>query len=53
MQHRKLTFNLTFIQIDSESAKNVGANLERITADLKQMKQETAALTAQLQSKAS
>ncbi|KAL0133102.1 hypothetical protein PUN28_000697 [Cardiocondyla obscurior] len=39
-------------QIDSESAKNVGANLERITADLKQMKQETAALTAQLQSKA-
>lgn len=44
---------VTFIQIDSESAKNVGANLERITADLKQMKQETAALTAQLQSKAS
>ena len=40
-------------QIDSESTKNVGANLERITADLKQMKQETAALTAQLQSKAS
>ncbi|XP_070166150.1 coiled-coil domain-containing protein 22 homolog [Polyergus mexicanus] len=40
-------------QIDSESAKNVGANLERITADLKQMRQETAALTAQLQSKAS
>ncbi|CAL1678069.1 unnamed protein product [Lasius platythorax] len=40
-------------QIDSESAKNVGANLERITADLKQMKQETAALTAQIQSKAS
>ncbi|XP_012233025.2 coiled-coil domain-containing protein 22 homolog [Linepithema humile] len=40
-------------QIDTESAKNVGANLERITADLKQMKQETAALTAQLQSKAS
>ncbi|KAH0949806.1 hypothetical protein HN011_010228 [Eciton burchellii] len=40
-------------QVDSESAKNVGANLERITADLKQMKQETAALTVQLQSKAS
>ncbi|EZA49409.1 hypothetical protein DMN91_008877 [Ooceraea biroi] len=40
-------------QIDSESAKNVGANLERITADLKQMKQESAALTAQLQNKAS
>lgn len=40
-------------QIDSESAKNVGANLERITADLKQMQQETAALTAQLQNKAS
>ncbi|XP_072745612.1 coiled-coil domain-containing protein 22 homolog [Anoplolepis gracilipes] len=40
-------------QIDSESTKNVGANLERITADLKQMKQESAALTAQLQSKAS
>ncbi|XP_046598581.1 coiled-coil domain-containing protein 22 homolog isoform X1 [Neodiprion lecontei] len=38
-------------QIDSESAKNVGANLERITADLKQMKQETATLMAQLQSK--
>lgn len=38
-------------QIDSESAKNVGANLERITADLKQMKQETATLTAQLQNK--
>ncbi|XP_035740613.1 coiled-coil domain-containing protein 22 homolog isoform X1 [Vespa mandarinia] len=40
-------------QIDTESAKNVGANLERITADLKQMKQETAALTAQLQSRSS
>ncbi|XP_076643832.1 coiled-coil domain-containing protein 22 homolog isoform X2 [Halictus rubicundus] len=40
-------------QIDSESTKNVGANLERITADLKQMKQETAALTVQLQSKSS
>ncbi|KZC07998.1 Coiled-coil domain-containing protein 22 like protein [Dufourea novaeangliae] len=40
-------------QIDSESTKNVGANLERITADLKQMKQETAVLTAQLQSKSS
>ncbi|XP_076625012.1 coiled-coil domain-containing protein 22 homolog isoform X2 [Colletes latitarsis] len=40
-------------QIDSESVKNVGANLERITADLKQMKQETAALTAQLQNKSS
>lgn len=40
-------------QIDSESTKNVGANLERITADLKQMKQETAALTTQLQNKAS
>ncbi|XP_076173096.1 coiled-coil domain-containing protein 22 homolog isoform X2 [Ptiloglossa arizonensis] len=40
-------------QIDSESTKNVGANLERITADLKQMKQETAALTAQLHSKSS
>ncbi|XP_015596825.1 coiled-coil domain-containing protein 22 homolog [Cephus cinctus] len=38
-------------QIDSESTKNVGANLERITADLKQMKQETAILTAQLQNK--
>ncbi|XP_015187507.1 PREDICTED: coiled-coil domain-containing protein 22 homolog [Polistes dominula] len=38
-------------QIDTESAKNVGANLERITADLKQMKQETAALTAQLQNR--
>ncbi|XP_046747901.1 coiled-coil domain-containing protein 22 homolog isoform X2 [Diprion similis] len=38
-------------QIDSESAKNVGANLERITADLKQMKQETATLMTQLQNK--
>ncbi|XP_015126240.1 coiled-coil domain-containing protein 22 homolog [Diachasma alloeum] len=38
-------------QIDSESTKNVGANLERITADLKQMRQETASLTAQLASK--
>ncbi|XP_033215931.1 coiled-coil domain-containing protein 22 homolog [Belonocnema kinseyi] len=38
-------------QIDSESTKNVGDNLERITADLKQMKQETATLTAQLQNK--
>lgn len=38
-------------QIDSESTKNVGANLERITADLKQMKQETAILTTQLQNK--
>ncbi|XP_003402365.1 coiled-coil domain-containing protein 22 homolog [Bombus terrestris] len=40
-------------QIDSEATKNVGANLERITADLRQMKQETAELTAQLQSKTS
>ncbi|XP_076761464.1 coiled-coil domain-containing protein 22 homolog [Xylocopa sonorina] len=40
-------------QNDSEATKNVGANLERITADLKQMKQETAELTAKLQSKAS
>ncbi|OXU25260.1 hypothetical protein TSAR_003804 [Trichomalopsis sarcophagae] len=38
-------------EIDSESTKNIGANLERITADLKQMRQETASLTAQLQSK--
>ncbi|XP_043799581.1 coiled-coil domain-containing protein 22 homolog isoform X1 [Apis laboriosa] len=38
-------------QIDSEATKNIGANLERITADLKQMKQETAELTAQLQNK--
>ncbi|XP_051169001.1 coiled-coil domain-containing protein 22 [Leptopilina boulardi] len=38
-------------QIDSESTKNVGANLERITADLMQMKQETAILTTQLQNK--
>ncbi|XP_033301236.1 coiled-coil domain-containing protein 22 homolog [Bombus bifarius] len=40
-------------QIDCEATKNVGANLERITADLRQMKQETAELTAQLQSKTS
>ncbi|KAJ8674840.1 hypothetical protein QAD02_010626 [Eretmocerus hayati] len=38
-------------QIDIESAKNTGANLERITADLEQMRRETASLTAQLQSK--
>nr|CAD7394719.1 unnamed protein product [Timema cristinae] len=38
-------------QIESESAKNVGANLERISADLRQMKQESAALTAQLNKK--
>ncbi|PSN38748.1 Coiled-coil domain-containing protein 22 [Blattella germanica] len=38
-------------QIETESAKNVGANLERISADLRQMKQETAALTAQLNAK--
>ncbi|XP_011498353.1 PREDICTED: coiled-coil domain-containing protein 22 homolog [Ceratosolen solmsi marchali] len=40
-------------QIDSESTKNIGANLERITADLNQMRQETAILTAQLQNKKS
>ncbi|XP_058788633.1 coiled-coil domain-containing protein 22 homolog [Phymastichus coffea] len=38
-------------QVDSENAKNIGANLERITADLAQMRKETAALKAQLQSK--
>jgi hypothetical protein len=38
-------------QIETESAKNVGANLDRISADLHQMKQETAALTAQLNAK--
>ncbi|XP_069703325.1 coiled-coil domain-containing protein 22 homolog [Periplaneta americana] len=38
-------------QIETESVKNVGANLERISADLRQMKQETAALTAQLNAK--
>lgn len=38
-------------QIDSESTKNVEANLERITADLNQMRQETASLTAQLATK--
>ncbi|KAF7993714.1 hypothetical protein HCN44_010309 [Aphidius gifuensis] len=38
-------------QIDSESTKNVEANLERITADLKQMRQETASLTTQLATK--
>ncbi|KAL7292033.1 hypothetical protein TKK_0014316 [Trichogramma kaykai] len=40
-------------QIESESSKNIGPNLERITADLKQMRQETAALTAQLHNKIS
>jgi len=38
-------------QIEMERAKNVGANLERISADLRQMKQETATLTAQLKNK--
>ncbi|XP_021913925.1 coiled-coil domain-containing protein 22 homolog [Zootermopsis nevadensis] len=38
-------------QIETESAKNVGANLNRISADLRQMKQESAALTAQLNAK--
>ncbi|XP_034937150.1 coiled-coil domain-containing protein 22 homolog [Chelonus insularis] len=38
-------------QIDAESAKNIEANLERITADLEQMRQETASLTAQLANK--
>ncbi|KAF4518753.1 hypothetical protein B566_EDAN006157 [Ephemera danica] len=38
-------------QIETESAKNVSANLERITADLRQMKQESASLMAQLKSK--
>ncbi|CAD6242987.1 GSCOCG00009626001-RA-CDS [Cotesia congregata] len=38
-------------QIDTESKKNIGANLERITADLEQMRQETASLTAQLEKK--
>lgn len=35
-------------QIEIESVKNVGANLERISSDLRQMKQESAALAAQL-----
>lgn len=47
----KKIINYPSFQIDSESTKNVGANLERITADLKQMKQETAILTTQLQNK--
>ncbi|KAJ1530455.1 hypothetical protein ONE63_005357 [Megalurothrips usitatus] len=38
-------------QIETESAKNVGANFERISADLRQMKQETASLAAQLKTK--
>lgn len=40
-----------YSQIETESAKNVSANLERISADLHQMKQETASLSAQLKSK--
>ncbi|KAK0085481.1 hypothetical protein PV325_000123 [Microctonus aethiopoides] len=40
-------------QIDSESAKNIEANLQRITADLEQMRQETASLYAQLATKGS
>lgn len=39
-------------QIETETAKNVGSNLERVSADLRQMQQENAALTAQLKSKA-
>lgn len=39
---------MLWLQIDVESAKNVRANLERISADLRQMKQESAALNAQL-----
>ncbi|KAH8025715.1 hypothetical protein HPB51_010799 [Rhipicephalus microplus] len=35
-------------QIEQESQKKVTANLERITADYKQMKQENASLLAQL-----
>ncbi|XP_063224121.1 coiled-coil domain-containing protein 22 homolog [Bacillus rossius redtenbacheri] len=38
-------------QVESERAKNVAANLERISADLRQMKQESTALTAQLKTK--
>lgn len=38
-------------QIESESAKNVAANLERVSADLKQMKQENTVLTVQLKNK--
>lgn len=38
-------------QVETESAKNIAANLERITADLKQMRQERAALLAQAQLK--
>lgn len=38
-------------QIETERAKSVGGNLERISADLRQMKQETASLAAQLKTK--
>ncbi|XP_034246632.1 coiled-coil domain-containing protein 22 homolog [Thrips palmi] len=38
-------------QIETERAKSVGGNLERISADLHQMKQETASLAAQLKTK--
>ncbi|KAK3916236.1 Coiled-coil domain-containing protein 22-like protein [Frankliniella fusca] len=38
-------------QIETESAKKVSDNLERISADLRQMKQETASLAAQLKTK--
>lgn len=37
--------------MNSELEKNVEANLERITADLEQMKRESEALKAQLQCK--
>ncbi|XP_071452472.1 coiled-coil domain-containing protein 22 homolog [Hetaerina americana] len=38
-------------QIQTEEAKSVASNLERITADLKQMRQESAALAARLEKK--
>ncbi|KAL0268828.1 UNVERIFIED_CONTAM: hypothetical protein PYX00_010641 [Menopon gallinae] len=38
-------------QIEKEKSKNIAANLERITADLNQMKAESAQLTAQLKLK--
>ncbi|XP_059474535.1 coiled-coil domain-containing protein 22 homolog [Neocloeon triangulifer] len=37
-------------QIETETSKNISANLERITADLVQMRKESAALSAQLKS---
>jgi hypothetical protein len=44
----RFSFFFLLVQIESEQRKNMGANLERINADCKQMKAENAQLIAQL-----